>query len=82
MCALVGFAVLAIFITMSLLKHPNQPLIAYADESYLLDGKSDVIAIAGWLSDEESVNKFCAAWKKVLDCYGVNCFRIVSKIYG
>jgi hypothetical protein len=50
-------------------------LLAYADESYLLDGNSDVIAVAGWLSCETRLDKFNTAWKKVLDSYGARHFH-------
>ncbi len=50
-------------------------LLAYADESYLLDGNNDIIAVAGWLSSEERLDEFNVAWKKVLDSYGAKNFH-------
>jgi len=50
-------------------------LHVFADESYLLEGNRNVIAIAGWLSTPEGTNKFCTAWKSVLDFYGVKYFH-------
>ena len=50
-------------------------LIAYVDESYILDGKKDVVAIGGWLADAESVKKFGPVWQKVLDSYGASHFH-------
>lgn len=50
-------------------------LQVFADESYLLEGNRNVIAIAGWLSAPDSFSKFCTAWKSVLDSYGVKHFH-------
>jgi hypothetical protein len=72
--ALVGIG-LVIFIFSRPMKRQSKTLIAYVDESYTLDGKKDVIAIAGWLTDAEAVREFCPVWQKVLDSYGAKQFH-------